>query len=100
MPTGKLRALRNHGGILRIFSNTISPEIFPGTFPKNLSGTRDEHTVRDFPKMPHRTFRQIPASSPHLMLPTLKTGSKKQPFLSFRHSPAHPANDRPSKSAY
>jgi len=61
------------------------PKIFPGTFTKDLFTKRDERTVRDFPKMPHRTFRRIPVSSPHLMQPTRKTGTKKQPLLSFRH---------------
>ena len=50
--------------------------------------------------MPHRTFRQIPASHPNLTQPTLKNGTKKQPFFSFRHSPAHPANDRLPKSPH
>jgi len=47
------------------------PKNFSGTFTINLSGTRDERTVRDSLKMPHRFCRQVPASNPNLMQPTL-----------------------------
>jgi len=52
----------------------ISPKNFPGTFPKNLSGTRNERTVRDFPKMPHRIFREDSCiqSQPHAADPASK----------------------------
>ncbi len=50
--------LSSHNSLHRIFPKTISSKIFPGTFPKHLSGTRNERPVRNFPKMPHRTFRE------------------------------------------
>jgi hypothetical protein len=40
------------------FPKTISSKFFSVTFTKKLSRTRDNHPVRDFPKMPHRTFRE------------------------------------------
>jgi len=72
----------------QIFPKTISPEIFSGTFPKNLSGTRDDRPVRDFPKMPHRTFCQIPASNPHLMQPTLNPSPYQPAPFSTSTQPA------------
>ncbi len=70
----------------QIFPKTFSPKTFSGIFPKNLSGKRDESPVRDFPKMPHRTFHQSPASRHHLMQPTLNP------------SPYQPAPFSPSTS--
>ena len=58
----------------QIFPKTIPPKIFPGIFPKNFSGTHNDRPVRDFPKMPQRIFRQIPASHPYLMQPPLEPG--------------------------
>ena len=72
--------LFSHNSLHRIFPKTISPEIFPGIFTKNFSGTRDDCTVRDFPKMPHRTFRHIPASNFNLIQPT-QNPSPYQPYF-------------------
>jgi hypothetical protein len=84
--------LFSHNPLHQIFPKTISPEIFPGTFTKNLSDTRDERTVRDFPKMPHRIFREDsciqssrhaadPASKPLLAL------FFRSPLVTVSHSP-------------
>jgi len=54
-----------------MFPKTISPEIFPGIFTKNLSGKRDERTIRDFQKCRIAPFARIPASSPRVMKPIL-----------------------------
>ena len=72
----------------QIFPKTISPEIFPGIFTKNLSGTRDDKPVRDFPKMPHRIFREDSCiqSQPHAADPASKPVSAS-PLL-----PIHPAS--------
>jgi hypothetical protein len=40
-------------------------------FTKIFPGTRNDRPVRDFPKMPHRTFRRISASKPNFIQPTL-----------------------------
>jgi len=56
--------------IFWIFPKTILPEIFPGTFTKYFSGTRDAHPVHDFPNCRIAPFAKIPASRPHLMQPT------------------------------
>ena len=78
----------------KFFPKQFHRKFFPELSPKNLSVKRNNRPVRDFPKLPHRTFRRIPASKPNVMKPTLKTGTEKWAFLSFRHSPAYPANDR------
>jgi len=63
--------LSSHNSLHRIFPKIISPEIFPRIFPKNLSGTRNERPVRDFPKRRIAPFARIPVSNPHVMQPTL-----------------------------
>jgi len=68
------------------FSRKIFSEFFSKFFlaftPKYFSGTRNNPPVRDFPKTPHRTFRWIPASTPHLMQPTLNPSSyQPAPFF-------------------
>ena len=80
----------------QIFPKTLSPEIFPGTFTKKFPAHAMNARFAISQKFRIASFARIPASN-HLMQPTLKTGTKKQPFLSFRHSPAHPENDRLSK---
>jgi len=49
-----------------------STKFFPKQFPKKFSGTHNNRPVPNFLKKPHRTFRQIPASTPNLMQPTHK----------------------------
>ena len=67
----------------QIFPKTIPPKIFPGTFPKNLSGTHNNRTVRDFQKCRIASFARIPASNPHLTQPTQKNRNEKTalPFI-------------------
>jgi len=48
-------------------------------FPKNFSGTCNERPVRDFPKVPHRTFRSTPASNYNLIQPTPKPERENSP---------------------
>ena len=71
--------------IFWIFPKTISPKIFPGTLTKNFSGKR---TVRDFPKMPHRTFRQILASNPR---PVIRYPQRGAPPIGTWSAPVSPA---------
>jgi len=93
IPFAKISFLRIH----QIFPKTISQKQFPELSLKNLSGTRNNHPVRDSLKCRIAPFARIPASEPHLMQPTLKTGTKKQPLLSFWQSPAHFRNRSPSQ---
>jgi hypothetical protein len=81
------------------FSKTISPEIFSGTLTKNLSGTRDERTVRHFPKMPHRTFREDSCiqSQPHAADPESNLVSASPLFISATQSAPSPVSE-PRKS--
>ncbi|MCX6696570.1 MAG: hypothetical protein NTV84_03270, partial [Methanoregula sp.] len=62
----------------------------PKFFTKNLSGTRDNHPVRDFPKYRIAPFARIPASTADLIQPTLKTGTKKTAL------PSRPVKPSPS----
>ncbi len=80
--------LSSHNSLHQIFPKTISPKIFPGNFTKNFPAHAMNARFAIFSKMPHHIFRLTPASKPHLMEPTLKTRSKKQPILHFPQSPA------------
>jgi len=65
-------------------------QIFPKTIsPKNFSGEHDKRTVRDLPKMPHRTFREDSCiqSSPHAADPENRNEKTAQPFNQVRVGP-------------
>ena len=54
--------------LVKSTSPDFSPNNFTGNFPQIFHKKFSDKTpVCDFPKMPHRTFRQIPASNLHLM---------------------------------
>jgi len=87
----------------KIFSGSFPAQfrhkLFPGISQKNFPCTRDNHPVRDFPKMPHRTFRQIPVSKslPHAADPEKRNEKTAHPFIPVEPSPT--ANDRSSKDS-
>jgi len=77
--------------IFWIFPGTISPQTFPGNFPKNFSGTRDNPPVRVFSKnAASRLLRGFLHPNPHPMQPTLKNENEKTalPFIPRDLSPS------------
>jgi len=70
--------------LTKFFPKQFHRKFFPRTLTKNFSAKRNDHPVCDFPKKPHRTFRPIPASKPHLTQPTLNPISyQPAPYLNL-----------------
>jgi len=55
------------------FSRYYFPKNFSWNFPKKSFSARNKPPVRDYPKMPHRTFCKVPASNPNIRHSTLKS---------------------------
>jgi len=69
-----------------LFIQTNEPEFGMKVKPTFIRTCLNRHGSSGFLKMPHRTFRPIPASKPHLMQPTLNPSLYQSASLSHTHS--------------